>query len=616
MFVPDFYTTKTPPTTIRVREGTELYIGHLPLPPWACRGAACTLIDAMKAPTRSGIAGLLICLMLCPFPAVRAFASAYNGHPKLVVIVVIDQFRGDYLERYRDQFGEGGFRLFLDRGADFTNCNYDYANTRTAPGHATLLTGAYSNGHGIAANEWWDPQKKRMVTSVEDDATHLVGATGDVKGSSPHNLLASTLGDELKLATAGKSRVFGVALKDRAAVLPAGHAGDGAYWIDQKSGAWVTSTYYRNELPKWANDFNSSNRTSKYWDREWRDGDGKTLRSTVHQKRKDGSDAGFYEVVGSTPFANDYEFEFAKELVLYEQLGIGPATDLLTISLSANDILGHQVGPDSPEMHEMALAMDRQLAEFFNFLGHQVGLANVWIALSADHGIAPLPIVASQLRIPAAGLNAGELAAQINKVLGAKFASGKPTDFVKSFDYPVAWLNDDAFSSLKIKEEEAERSVGEAMKQVGLRGYFARWQLGQGLVPNTELGQKYLHSFSIAGGWYVMGVPAPFTVGTTTGTDHASPYTYDTHVPLAFYGLPFQVGTFRTHAEPVDLVVTLASLLGVNAPSHAIGRVLTEALATPHRAENSDPPPARGPRPPKPSGEFKPAALVAMGGQR
>jgi len=153
------------------------------------------------------------------------------------------------------------------------------------------------------------------------------------------------------------------------------------------------------------------------------------------------------------------------------------------------------------------------------------------------------------------------------------------------------------------------------MKQVGLRGYFSRWQLGQGLVPNTELGQKYLHSFSIAGGWYVMGVPAPFTVGTTKGTDHASPYTYDTHVPLAFYGLPFQVGTFRTHAEPVDLAVTLASLLGVNAPSHAIGRVLTEALATPHRAENSDPPPARGPKPPKPSGEFKPAALVALGGQ-
>jgi predicted AlkP superfamily pyrophosphatase or phosphodiesterase len=568
----------------------------------------------MKGSLRRLSAGLLACVLLCYPLGPLASASAYNGHPKLVVVIVIDQFRGDYLERYRDQFGEGGFRLLLDRGAYFTDCNYEYANTRTAPGHATLLTGAYSNGHGIAANEWWDPQKKRMVTSVEDDSTHLVGIGGDVKGASPHNLQASTLGDELKLATEGRSRVFGIALKDRAAILPAGHAGDAAYWIDHQSGAWVTSTYYRDQLPKWATDFNSSNRTSKYWDREWRDASGGTLRTTAHRKAKDGSDAGFYEVVGSTPFANEYEFEFAKELVLYEQLGTSATTDLLTISLSANDILGHQVGPDSPEVRAMALATDHELAEFFNFLGHQVGLANVWIALSADHGIAPLPTVASKLHLPATGLDAASLGVQINKTLAAKFAAGKTLEFVRSFDYPVAWLNDEAFSSLKIKEEEAEHVVGEAMKQVGLRGYFTRSQLAQGAVPDTELGHKYLHSYSPEGGWYVMGVPAPFTVGGSKGTDHATPYTYDTHVPLAFYGLPFQLGAFRTHAEPVDLAVTLASLLGINAPTHAIGRVLTEALAPPHRAENSGPPSEKSPRPARPTNDLKPAALVASDG--
>jgi len=567
----------------------------------------------MRARSRNGTACLVVCFLLCLLPKQAALASAYNGHPRLIVVIIIDQFRGDYLERYRDRFGEGGFRLFLDRGASFSDCNYDYANTRTAPGHATLLTGAYSNGHGIAANEWWDPQKKRMVTSVEDDATHLVGIAGDLKGVSPRNLLASTLGDELKLATAGKSRVFGMALKDRAAVLPAGHAGDAAYWIDAKSGSWVTSTYYRNELPKWVNDFNSSNRTTKYWDREWRDSDGRTLRSTAHQKRKDGSDAGFYEVVGSTPFANEYELEFAKELVLYEQLGTGPATDLLTVGLSANDIIGHQAGPDSPEVQAMTLATDRQLAQFFDFLGHQVGLANVWIALSADHGVAPVPSTAAQWRIPAASLNVQEMQAQINKTLAGKIGLGKQADYVKTFDYPVAWLNEDAFSALNIKEADGERAVGEVMKQLGLRGYFTRSQLASGTVPETELGQKYLHSYSAAGGWYVMGVPAPFVVGTTSGTDHATPYTYDTHVPLAFYGLPFQSGIFRTHAEPVDLVVTLASLLGINAPTHAVGRVLTEALVPPHHADNT-PPPARAPKRLKPSGEFKPAALVALQG--
>src|SRR5947208_1295016 len=165
-----------------------------------------------------------------------SLGSAYNGHPKLVLVIIIDQFRGDYLDRYRDQFGEGGFRLFLDHGAYFSNCFYNYANTRTAPGHATLFTGAYSDRHGIMANEWWDPQTKRMVTSVQDDGTKIVGISSTAPGASPHNLMADTLGDELKLATQGKARVFGIALKDRAAILPAGFSGDGAFWIDQQTG--------------------------------------------------------------------------------------------------------------------------------------------------------------------------------------------------------------------------------------------------------------------------------------------------------------------------------------------------------------------------------------------
>src|ERR1700736_2044913 len=324
-------------------------------------------------------------LLLCSIPT--AFASAYNARPKLVVVIVIDQYRGDYLERYRDQFGDGGFRVFLDRGAYFTDCNYDYANTRTAPGHATLFTGSYTSGHGIVANEWWDPAKKKRVTSVEDDKTKLVGTGKTGPGASPHNLTNDTLGDELKLATGGKGRVFAISLKDRAAVFPAGFSGDAAYWIDPKSGDWITSTYYRPDLPEWVRNFNGSHRAQKFLNREWKDSDGNTLGSTAPRNGKDGAPAGFYEVVGSTPFANDYQLEFAKELVLYEKLGAGPATDLLVVSLSANDILGPQVGPDSPQMRSMALELDKSLSDFFGFLGHQIGMANVWMALSADHGI-------------------------------------------------------------------------------------------------------------------------------------------------------------------------------------------------------------------------------------
>ena len=226
-------------------------------------------------------------LVVCLLASMLAQASVYNARPKLIVIIIIDQFRGDYMERYSDQFGAGGFRMFLDHGAVFTDCNYDYANTRTAPGHATLLTGAYTNGHGILINEWWDPQKNKMVTSVEDDSTKLVGPGGEHAGASPHNLLADTLGDELRLATQGKSRVFGVSLKDRAAILPAGFAANGAYWIEPGSGGFVTSTYYRDNLPQWVQEFNSST-PAKYWDREWKDDQGKVLRSTAHRKGRKG----------------------------------------------------------------------------------------------------------------------------------------------------------------------------------------------------------------------------------------------------------------------------------------------------------------------------------------
>jgi hypothetical protein len=532
----------------------------------------------MRLPRCWRILPVVLACLVC------ATGSAYNAHPKLVVVIIIDQFRGDYLERYRDQFVDGGFRVFLDRGAFFADCNYDYANTRTAPGHATLFTGSYTSGHGIVANEWWDPQRKKRVTSVEDDATKLVGIDRAGPGASPHNLSGDTLGDELKMATGGKSRVFAVSLKDRAAVLPAGFSGDGAYWIDPKTGDWITSSYYRPELPQWVRDFNGGHRAEKFWNREWKDRDGTTLGSTAHRNAQDGTPAGFYEVVGSTPFANDYQFEFAKELVLYEKLGAGPTTDLLVVSLSANDILGHQVGPDSPQMRGMALELDRSLAEFFNFLGHQVGMANIWMALSADHGVAPLPEFAKTLRLPAANLDVKAMREQINSLLSKKY--DKKADYLFDLDYPLAWLNEEAFAGTSAgkKESDAEADAGEAMKQTGLAGYVTKSQLARGETPATEAGRRYSHSYSPEGGWYVIGIPTPFNVGITKGTDHATPFSYDTHVPLAFYGLAFQPGIYRTHAEPVDLAVTLASLLGINAPAKATGRVLTEALAPPHHS--------------------------------
>jgi arylsulfatase A-like enzyme len=232
-------------------------------------------------------------------------------------------------------------------------------------------------------------------------------------------------------------------------------------------------------------------------------------------------------------------------------------------------------------MQQMALDLDRELANFFAFLGHQIGLANVWIALSADHGVSSLPDAVKKLRIPAANLDSKKIEAQLNSAITTKFSPGHATAYVK-LDYPMAWLDQDAFTASHVREHDAEVAVGEAMKQAGMRGYYTKSQLAEGEVSNTALGRKYLNSYSPEGSWYVMGVPDIYAVGPAKGTDHASPYNYDTHVPLAFYGVPFLPGTYRTPTEPIDLAATLASLLGINAPTHAVGRVLTEALVPSH----------------------------------
>jgi len=519
-------------------------------------------------------------MLLCLALAATAAATVYNAQPKLVVIVIIDQFRADYLERSHDQFGPGGFRLLTDRGAYFTDCNFDYANTETAPGHATLLTGAYSNGHGIIGNNWWDPATRRMITPVDDTATRMLPDGGP--GASPRLLLADTLGDEMKLASQGKSRVFAISLKARAAVLPGGFAADAAYWIEPAGGHWQSSTFYMSALPAWVQQYNAANPEQKYWNRDWKDAAGNLLRRTTKAEH-----AAFYDVVGATPFANDYELDFARELIAQQKLGQGPATDLLVVSLSANDILGHAVGPDSPQTEAMALALDRQLSDFFSFLGQQLGLANVWIALSADHGVSPVPAVANKFRIPGQVVNAGAIRKQVNAALTAKFSPGKPADYVRVLGGAHAFLNEDAFAALHVNEADAERAAGEALVQAGMRGYFTRAQLARGDVPPDALGRQYLHSYSPYPGWFVLAVPPPYTFPLWPGgaTTHGSPYSYDTHVPLAFFGLAFQPGVYRGRCEPVDMVATLASLLGINAPNHAHGRVLTRALRQPGGSE-------------------------------
>lgn len=543
-----------------------------------------------------------ICLFALLLPityTVRCMASTSDAHPKLVIILVIDQFREDYLERYRTDFkGKNGFNLFLEHGSYFPDCYYDYGNLMTAPGHSTIGTGAYTDGHGIAGNEWWDLKRnsKRPISSVEDPRYSIVGLSNGAKleGASPRNLLATTVGDEVRLATQGEAKLFGVSLKDRAAILPAGHTANGAFWIDPKSGAFITSTYYMPSLPDWATAFNRSDSAAQA-----------RLAAGAAQ------DDPFFTKVGPTDAAIRYELQFAEALINGEKLGSGTVTDMLTLSISSTDILGHRVGPDSPEQRQLIDQLDGNLDEFFRWLDHNVpgGLRNVWIALSADHGVAPVPMTAQQLGIPAAKIDLTILAAALNKNMNERFSPGQQLMYLlPDQELPYIVLNIPVFERAGINEMEAERAIQDSIPtalatlqspsftrpdsavahstfrlppEPRIFRTYTRLQMAsvQPGLPPTEFGRLIAHSYSPNGGWYVMLVPDAYQMQSfASGTTHFSPYSYDRHVPLAFYGSVFTPAVFRGRVQPVDLAATLAALLNVNQPSASIGHVLTQAI--------------------------------------
>ncbi len=554
-----------------------------------------------------------LCLLSFLLPAI-GFAQAFVGQPKLIVILVIDQFRGDYLNRDQAKFQGHGFNLFMKEGAWFTDCYYDYANTKTAPGHATIGTGAYSDGHGIESNEWWDAGRsfETQVSSVEDERYKLVDlphdsipanqpgapawATDFVVGASPLNLRATTLGDELRLATAGKARVYGVSLKDRAAILPAGQSANGAFWIDPNSGQFTTSTYYMEHLPEWAKAFNA----------------GPRIAQAEHEANADGTTQ-FYDLVGRTPAANSYELDFAKALITGEKLGQNGVTDLITVSLSANDIQGHQFGPDSDFEEQMILSLDRDFDSFFGWLDQTVGLKNVWIALTADHGIAPIAGDAAKLGVHAYAVDMDKVYARLNEELDKRFANGEQVAFLMPVpDLPYVVLDKRAFAKIKVDEKTAEDAIAELLPEAvdslnlnplpelklvpptvphpvdhrlppapHIQYTYTRLQLESGQLPPSEWGRLIAHSYASHGNWFVMMVLDAYQMAGTgqfAGTTHFSPWSYDRHVPLGFYGAPFVPGAYHERVAPVDLAATFASLAGVNQPSASVGRILKEAI--------------------------------------
>jgi predicted AlkP superfamily pyrophosphatase or phosphodiesterase len=513
--------------------------------------------------------------------------------PKLVVAILVDQLRYDYLERFKEQFGKGGFRLLMEEGAFLTFAQYNYCPTVTGPGHASFLSGAPPSVHGIIGNDWFDKRSGKNLNCVADPDVEGVGATGIVGKRSPRNFTGSNLADELRLRY--RSKVVGISLKDRGAILPAGKKPSGAYWFDSHSGNFITSTYYMAELPKWVEAFNERRVPASYIDQTWKrllpessyqwadalPGEGATLadRSKTFDHTIRLSAAEGFENIVPTPFGNQLLAEFAEAAIDGEHLGSGPHPDLLTLSFSSPDAAGHIFGPYSQEIQDIVLRLDQQLAAFFARLDRKIGLANVTIVLTADHGVAPAPEFAASQGLDGKRVDMTTLLGGLFAVLEKQFGTGRFFLSPKIHDGAI-YFDHAALRERGIAAEALSAAIRDWALETGyFQAAFTRAQLLDGRAPGA-LGQLVLNGFHPERSGDVILVQKPFhlTGSALAGTTHGSPYAYDTHIPVLFFGAGFKPGRYADRFSITDIAATLSAALQLTEPSGNVGSPMTKIL--------------------------------------
>ncbi|PYQ09127.1 MAG: hypothetical protein DMF83_04590 [Acidobacteria bacterium] len=511
----------------------------------------------------TALASLLLAAATAATPAARPGPAPALPRPKLVLAVAIDQFRYDYLPRFRSEY-TGGLRRLLDQGAVFTQARFQHFPSVTAIGHSTYLSGALPAMSGIIGNDWYDRVTGGSVTSVSDPAEKIVGGAGE--GASPRRMLVSTVGDELKIATASKSKVIGLSLKDRSAILPAGHMADLALWYDAQTGRFVSSTFYGPALPDWVTRFDEERKADAYGGATWKGG----------ELPKEAGPALYGAVYGS-PFGNDLLEALAERAVEAERLGQRGETDLLTLSFSSNDAVGHDKGPDSPEVRDISVRTDAALGRFFSYLDARIGMRNVLVTLTADHGVAPLPEVEAARRMPGGRLPAGSVRDAVQAALVQRFGEGQwvvsPSDHSIYVDRKLV-----AAKKLDLDQvQDAAKAAAEGLPHV-LRAYTLH-ELLSGSVSDDPVGRALANSVSAQRTGDLELLLEPYWMFAATGTTHGSVFGYDMHVPVIFMGPGIRPGTYRRDITVNDVAPTLAEILGVETPSGAAGRVLDEVLA-------------------------------------
>ena len=542
-------------------------------------------------------------LLIVGLIATQTFAQKANPvkatdtKPKLVVGIVVDQMRWDYVNKFKPFFKtQNGFLKMMNQGASCNNNLISYLPTVTACGHTAVYTGSTPAIHGITGNSWYDNIQQRMVYCVEDNSVQAVGIENSSAGKmSPLNVWTTTLGDELKLATNFKSKVYGVSLKDRGAIIPAGHAADGAFWYDSKSGNFISSTYYGKTLPTWLTNYNNAKKVDSFYKLGWSlslpvsvyeancDNDQNEYESKPFGKEVNGFPYNLisylgkdYGKVSSTPYGNNLVLDIATQTLINEKMGLDDITDLLAVSFSSPDYIGHAFGPNSWETLDGYIKLDELLAQFFTTLDQQVGKDNYTVFLTADHAVAPIPGYAQKHKIPAGTITDDGIKNELGKMLTAKGLNPKLISAITEFNI---YLNHNLMDSLQVTQEKLTILITNYLEQKSNIIQVVESRKAAYAPLPQSIRERIVNGFNPQRSGDLMFITKSGVVGGgNTGTGHGVFYNYDAHIPLLFYGKGIKKGQVNNVNYMTDIAPTITTLLGIQMPSGSIGKPILEVI--------------------------------------
>ncbi|OFY17720.1 MAG: hypothetical protein A2W98_08435 [Bacteroidetes bacterium GWF2_33_38] len=512
--------------------------------------------------------------------------------PKLIIGIIVDQMRYDYISRYWDKFDTKGFKRLIGEGAFCKNANFDYIFTQTAVGHATISTGALPAVHGIVSNTWYNRLKEQRIYCVGDDKAKTTGSESEDAGKkSPKNLITTTTGDELKLASNGKSKVIAISLKDRAAILSAGHAADAAYWFDEQTGNFVTSSYYLDSLPKWVRKFNKEKNPDLYLNRVW-----STLRPIEEYTESIADNNPFetgikgqitfpynlaeireekkYDLLKTVPFGNSLTKDFTINAIVNEELGVDDFTDLLIVSLSATDYIGHSYGPTSVENEDTYLRLDEEIAHFLSFIDNQIGKENCLVYLTADHGVAHSPKYLESQHIPAGFFNDNYAITLLKTYLNAIYGYG---EWVSEYIDQQIYLNRNLIEDSKLSLDEFQKRTAQFFIQfTGVANAMTATNLENSDYSNGIFSKMKNNYNQNRSGDILINLEPNWMEDSFSATNHNSPYAYDTHVPLIWYGWKVNRKTITRRVSMTEIAPTIATFLNMPFPNGCLSEPIIE----------------------------------------